>query len=1228
MDSPRTVTDMSPNNQQRPSELPPVRLEVRHGNSPPLRFDIEEEEFLIGSVPGCDLRLPGSNLPPNICLIKRGPDGVKLRKLAPTQPILVNGNPMPPSGLATLTHADIVTVGPVDIQVAIAFKIPQFLPPPGQGNTAAQPAGEEIARQQLALEARARALEEQAQELEADRVLWYQRRDEIEKEIDSARTEVDRHRRMPATPTEQERDIRARIEREVHEQYRTRHEELDRMQGGLREAALKLREQQLRLEDGLRNADPRLRELAGREQHLAAMQQGIDTRVAEFQRQRETFDADRRLLDERLRQREDDLARRELELTDRDLVVRKLTEEVERDKSQYQADLVRIDRLSVALEAKDVSLKQRAEEVDQRHQQLQRDVHDFEEQLNLFDEREERLKLEEARLTNWTATLDERDTRINERIVQIETQQATLAALRTRLEHIKDELLAQESRLLDERAKLDGDSEEKIAQQRRELLEREQFERDRDDYAESYRLYLERSELMAESVERLRLMQESLDSEEARLQALQVELTQRDAAHAESSTLLEERTTQLHQALERIETDRQALRERDQALLQAEEVREALQEQLRNRAEELAERQRELDARHAHLDEHASTLAARAGELEAREADAVSVRRLTDEEAALIAERDQQLQVAEATIIAQRQELADSQEHFEKERLEAEEQLGKARAEIEELKEALSTRTGEMLTQIPDLEQRAQSALDRTAQAREGLRAQLGELHKYALRSQQDLDAVRSQVQEELNRLREQEGTLSRSRSEHRLAVTSFKQQLIEWQGRFAEMRQSLHQGETRLDRREKLVEATEQHLAKQAEVLQQQEHEVLEKRTEVDGHLTDMRDWFKQKFRQIAHTQWSRHHEPETPEILHLMPAASEPSTSESDPPSAEEVILTMPDDLDPGDRQLGERLQSLDIVDRDTLHTLWEEARRQRRTLRQILLAGGYLTLYQLALIESGNLNALMLGRFRVVDRILSTPREAIYRVFDPQLPQGSNETGGICILRHLGEAEMHDAVRPDEYWQRFGLLRDLAHPNLAATYEILELNGRPAVVQEWLTGLSASDWPPLVGSPGVWHRVMMQIAQGMMAAHDAGLVHGRLSEDTFQVTAEGVVKISGMGEPPWLYAGHTEPTPEEDLRRLGELAFEWAMMWQKRKGAKSKPIPPAMLHILQGLGVSLEEGAAAPVELYSSAGILLEELDRAANLLPSETAAWNKLLEQVNEYTPMRTTLRQSA
>jgi hypothetical protein len=105
------------------SGLPPVRIEVRNGAARPTTYEITGEEFLIGGVPGCDLRLSGANLPPVVCLIARQPDGVRLRKLAPTLPVLVNGQPISQTAATSLTHGDNISIGAVDIQVSIDFSV-------------------------------------------------------------------------------------------------------------------------------------------------------------------------------------------------------------------------------------------------------------------------------------------------------------------------------------------------------------------------------------------------------------------------------------------------------------------------------------------------------------------------------------------------------------------------------------------------------------------------------------------------------------------------------------------------------------------------------------------------------------------------------------------------------------------------------------------------------------------------------------------------------------------------------------------------------------------------------------------------------------------------------------------------------------------------------------------------------------------------------------------------
>ena len=87
------------------------------------------------------------------------------------------------------------------------------------------------------------------------------------------------------------------------------------------------------------------------------------------------------------------------------------------------------------------------------------------------------------------------------------------------------------------------------------------------------------------------------------------------------------------------------------------------------------------------------------------------------------------------------------------------------------------------------------------------------------------------------------------------------------------------------------------------------------------------------------------------------------------------------------------------------------------------------------------------------------------------------------------------------------------------MAATYEVLEVAGRPAVLQEWLTGVPGGDWPPLAAAPGVWFCLVSQAALALQAVHTAGLAHGRIGPSSFVFTAGGALKLCGLGEPVWL-------------------------------------------------------------------------------------------------------------
>ncbi|HJZ56813.1 MAG TPA: hypothetical protein VKE74_17730, partial [Gemmataceae bacterium] len=622
--------------------------------------------------------------------------------------------------------------------------------------------------------------------------------------------------------------------------------------------------------------------------------------------------------------------------------------------------------------------------------------------------------------------------------------------------------------------------------------------------------------------------------------------------------------------------------------------------------------------------------------------------RLKERESALARQVSRVKEVG-AAVAAERKSLAEAKAKWEQDRAAAESEARQAKEELEAFRTRVTAEIEALRSQAPELEDQARSALDRLTAARDLLRGHLVELNEFARVSRDDLEAVRAEVRAEADRLREQHTTLDKARAEHRLAVTAFRQQLVEWQGRVAEMKRGLAQSESRLDAKQaavdeaaRQVDATSQHLAEEAERLRREREEVSFKRTEMERHLADMREWYRRKLRELATTSAERgvrSAELEEPPFSKPRLAALDESgtTEEADSHSALRAPRSALEELDPGDRQLGELLRSLELVDADTLTALWAEAGRQRRTLRQVLLASGTVTLYQLALIEAGNLDGLMLGRLRVIDRLRSTPRETIYRVFDPTRAEPGRAPGvnpGVYLLRHLSESEMHDAVHPDEFRQRFGTARDAAHPNLAAIVEVLEINGRPAVLEEWLTGLFSADWPAHAAHPGCWVRLMTMAAAGMEAAHRAGLVHGRLTSDSFVLTASGVLKLTGFGEPPWLAStpSGVEPTPAADLRVLGQVAFGWSQLAGKKRGARPKPFPPELIAVIRRLEADAEPPMAdtvAPDRPYESAAELVADLNRIARETAFSDDAWEKLLRHVAENAPdAPAALRQSA
>ena len=167
----------SPMSAPAATDRPTARLDVRIGTARSTGYPFSRGELLIGGAEGCDIRLPGSHLPAVVCQFLHDSSGVSLRRLAPSFPILHNSAPLNGMAPLALQSGDRIAVGAADITLdftAAAPLRPTFVP--------LDPLVKPVRGERDALAAERSALREQAEELEADRVAWYRRRQELEVE--------------------------------------------------------------------------------------------------------------------------------------------------------------------------------------------------------------------------------------------------------------------------------------------------------------------------------------------------------------------------------------------------------------------------------------------------------------------------------------------------------------------------------------------------------------------------------------------------------------------------------------------------------------------------------------------------------------------------------------------------------------------------------------------------------------------------------------------------------------------------------------------------------------------------------------------------------------------------------------------------------------------------------------------------------------------------------------
>ncbi len=146
--------------------------------------------------------------------------------------------------------------------------------------------------------------------------------------------------------------------------------------------------------------------------------------------------------------------------------------------------------------------------------------------------------------------------------------------------------------------------------------------------------------------------------------------------------------------------------------------------------------------------------------------------------------------------------------------------------------------------------------------------------------------------------------------------------------------------------------------------------------------------------------------------------------------------------------------------------------------------------------------------IGRFEIVGALGAGGMGEVYRVNDSQL-------GREVAIKVLPDEFSHDADRRRRFEQEARTAGGLNHPNIVAVYDVGVEGDSSYIVTEVLEGETLAE--RIQGRPLPVRKAIdyaLQIANGMAAAHERGVVHRDIKPANVFVTNDGRIKILDFG------------------------------------------------------------------------------------------------------------------
>ena len=145
---------------------------------------------------------------------------------------------------------------------------------------------------------------------------------------------------------------------------------------------------------------------------------------------------------------------------------------------------------------------------------------------------------------------------------------------------------------------------------------------------------------------------------------------------------------------------------------------------------------------------------------------------------------------------------------------------------------------------------------------------------------------------------------------------------------------------------------------------------------------------------------------------------------------------------------------------------------------------------------------------GRYRIVEEIGSGGMGVVYRAYDEKLERD-------LAIKILIPGALHDEAARRRFRNEARILSRLNHPSLQTIHDFETFEGHDFLISELVPGVSLdvrlrSGALPENEAIGLGH----QLAEGLAAAHAAGVLHRDLKPANLRVTSDGRLKILDFG------------------------------------------------------------------------------------------------------------------